>query len=192
MAVAAADGDARLRPGDVRLRAALGVAVDGAGAAWWGRSSPVREPAVGSKVTSTMPSPCSPPMTGVPGTGWHVEHGTPPARLRRRLDVRRVRPADVSGEEARIARRVRLVSRAVARRAREHAARLVVATRARRRARRRLGHARRARRSVRRGSAPHAFGSSGRASATSATRGGSRRESPVERGSMMLGSCTPA
>ena len=75
-----------------------------------------------------MPSPCSPPMTGEPGTGWHVEHGTPPDFSG---DVQRVSAAaDICGEEARIARRVGHVSRAVARRARQCASGLVVATRA--------------------------------------------------------------
>ena len=97
-------------------------------------------------MTSTVPLPCSPPMTGVPGVGWHVEHASPAACSGDGSTCAAWAPRDVAGEEAPIARRVVLCPGAVARRAREDAARLVVATRAGGRARRRRGHARRARR----------------------------------------------
>ena len=116
-----------------------------------------------------MPSPCRPPITGLPGTGWHVEHGTPPALLRRRLDVRRVRAAARRPGRSTDRAAGRRRSRAVARGAREHAPgwswQLVHAGAPGAACVTPAG-----RDSVPSWQRPHAFGSSGRASATSATR----------------------
>ena len=138
-------GDAASRPRDVRLRAAQGVAGDGAGA---GRAVVARLPVDQRRIERHLDDAVAVQPADDRRAGHRVARRAreTPRALRRRLDVRRVSAADVPGEEARIARRVRLVSRAVARRAREHAAGLVVAARARRSARGRLGHACRARR----------------------------------------------
>ena len=131
MAVLAADGECGLRPGDVRLRAALGVAVDGAGAAG---AVVGRLPRHEGRIERDLDDAVAvlAPDHGIARyrVAGRARHSA--GLLRRRLYVRRVSPAHIPGEKARIARRVGIRSRSVACRARERAAWLVMATRARR------------------------------------------------------------